>query len=160
MFRLTFFRIAALAAFIVLGTNAAQASCSLPDGAQSFANQMAASMNAARQSNGLPPLQYDRRLGQAAMVHACDMQVNGFFDHKGSDGSNSHIRAERAGFRSCQTSENIAFGYPTAQIVVDGWMNSAGHRRNMLSTGVNTFGIGLAYAPGGPYAVLVLGRTC
>lgn len=154
------FAATALAMSTMITAGTAKASCTLPPEAQSYVNEMADALNAQRRSNGLSPLRHDRRLSQAAAIHACDMQVRGFFDHRGSDGTRAHDRVIRAGFRSCQTSENIAYGYPTANSVVTGWMNSPGHRRNMLSTGVEEFGIGVAEAPGGPYAVLVFGRTC
>lgn len=152
-------RTLALAAPFMFGAVAAQA-CTLPANANAFANDIAANMNAQRQQNGLPPLTYNRRLGQAAAGHACDMQRNGFFAHQGSDGSTAHRRIQRAGVRACQSAENLAYGYATGARVVQEWMISPGHRRNMLTVGVNEFGIGLADAPGGPYAVLVFSRDC
>ncbi len=153
-------RTLAVCTTIIIGASTAQADCTLPGGADAFANDIAQSLNAQRARNGLAALSHNATLSQAAATHACDMQVNGFFSHSGSDGSTAAGRIERAGFRPCRAAENIAYGYPTGGNLVAGWMNSPGHRRNMLLSDVREFGIGLADGPGGPYAVLVLARSC
>jgi len=153
-------RALALSCALVLAASAAQASCALPTDADAYANQLAQGLNAQRSAAGLRPLAYNGQLSQAAMRHACDMQANGFFDHRGSDGTNSHQRVTSVGYRSCLTAENLAFGYPQAMTVVNGWMNSPGHRQNMMHHNATEFGIGLAAGRNGPIAVLVLARRC
>lgn len=153
-------RLTALAIGLAMSAGGAAAQCTLPGDANAFASQLAAGLNAQRRANGLGPLQYNEELGRAAMRHACDMQANGFFDHHGSDGSNHDQRVQRTGYRPCFSAENLAFGYPQPATVVDGWMHSPGHRRNMLAPQARDFGIGLAAGRNGPIAVLVLARSC
>lgn len=112
-------------------------------------------LNAARAQNGLPPVTEDRRLTQSAQSHAQDMQMNGFFSHTGSNGSSFSDRARAAGY-TCARNENIANGQRTAEGVVTAWMNSPGHRRNLLATNVTEFGIGRTENNW----VLVMGAGC
>jgi uncharacterized protein YkwD len=105
-------------------------------------------------------LQFNQRLGQAAMRHACDMVANDFFDHRGSDGSTSQRRVQAAGYRDCIVAENLAWGYPQSRQIIDGWMKSPGHRRNMLHPRIEEFGVGITQGPKGPYWVLVVGKSC
>lgn len=138
----------------------AAAECRAPANAQALVNEMAQQLNAARASSGLPALRYDRQLSQAATLHACDMVRHGFFGHRGTDGSNSHQRVLQAGFNSCLTAENLAWGYDQSSQIVGGWLQSSGHRRNMLSRDARNFGIGVVDSPRGPYTVLVLSKRC
>ncbi|WP_375280409.1 CAP domain-containing protein [Pseudooctadecabacter sp.] len=112
-------------------------------------------LNAARAQNGLPPVSEDRRLSQSAQRHAQDMQANGFFAHTGSNGSSFSDRARAAGY-TCARNENIANGQRTAEGVVTAWMNSPGHRRNLLASNVTEFGIGRT----DNNWVLVMGAGC
>jgi len=105
-------------------------------------------INQERQVNGgLPPLTIDLRLVEAARLHSQDMATNNFFDHVGSDGSLFWQRIELAGYSYSRASENIAAGYATPADVVDGWMNSPGHRANILDAGVTEIGLGYVYDP-------------
>lgn len=141
-------------------TAAASTSCVAPTNVNQLATEIAAGVNASRRANGEAPLRFNRRLGRAAMVHACDMLVNDFFDHRGSDGSNSQRRVRNAGYEDCIVAENIAWGYPQAERIISGWMNSPGHRRNMLHPRIEEFGVGITQGPDGPYWVLVVGKQC
>lgn len=108
-------------------------------------------VNAERAMAGLGPFIADARLDSAAQGHSEDQAANGVMSHTGSDGSNMAQRIERAGFPWRRAAENVAFGQRTPADVVAAWMNSPGHRNNILS--VNThLGVGLAYsASGAPY---------
>ncbi len=141
-------------------TGAYAGDCSQPSGVQQMASTVAAGLNQVRQANGLPPIEFDRRLSSAAQVQACDIATSGRFEHRGSDGSDSHTRVIRTGFDSCLTAENLAWGYPQGGQIISGWMNSSGHRRNMLHPRVSDFGIGIADGPQGPIWVLVVARDC
>ena len=141
------------------GTSAA-ASCATPDNVNAMATEIASGLNASRRANGEAPLRFNRELGRAAMRHACDMLAHDFFDHRGSDGSNSHARVTRVGYNACIVAENIAWGYPRPEQIISGWMNSPGHRRNMLHPRIEEFGIGISQGPRGPYWVLVVGKEC
>ncbi len=115
-----------------------------------------------RQVNGLNPVEMDPRLIATAEAQACDMARKGFFDHKGSDGSDVLTRAKREGFRACLIAENIAMGQRNPRITFDDWMHSPGHRRNILLRGITR--IGVAVVPQrdgkGPWYVMVLAKPC
>ena len=138
----------------------ASASCAMPENVNAMATEIAAGLNASRRANGESTLRFNRDLGRAAMRHACDMLANDFFDHRGSDGSNSQARVTRVGYDACIVAENIAWGFPRPEQIIDGWMNSPGHRRNMLHPRIEEFGIGISQGPRGPYWVLVVGKEC
>ena len=77
--------------------------------------------------------------------------------HTGSDGSNAGDRIARAGFSAGTWGENVAAGYATAASVVDGWMNSSGHRANILDPSFTHIGVAVANAAEGtPYWTMVL----
>lgn len=116
-----------------------------------FQNQL----NSARSGPGLNPLSYNAKLAAAAQVHADDMSTNGFFSHDGSDGSKFFERIAAQGYNYAWAAENIAVGYTTEAAVFTAWMNSPGHRANMLSAEPTEFG--LAWADGN-YWVLELAR--
>lgn len=144
----------------VWGNQAAAQTCVTPPNVNVLASEIAAGLNANRRANGVSELRFNRRLGRAAMAHACDMLVNDFFDHRGSDGSNSQARVQAAGYRDCIVAENIAWGYPRSEQIISGWMNSPGHRRNMLHPRIEEYGVGITQGPNGPYWVLVVGKRC
>ena len=103
--------------------------------------------NLERTSRGLPPLRRNGDLTNAARAHNQDMIVNDFFSHQGSNGSWPDERACAHGFApygwgDCYVGENIAAGYPTPAAVVVGWMNSQGHRENILNGGYREIGLG------------------
>lgn len=136
------------------------ASCVTPGDVNAMATQIAQGVNVSRAANGQSALQYNPRLGQAAMGHACDMQVNNFFGHQGTNGSNSQARVRSAGYRDCLVAENIAWGYPTSAQIINGWMHSEKHRSNMLHPRAREMGIGISQGAQGPYWVLVVANAC
>lgn len=119
--------------------------------------------NLERTSRGLPPLKRNGDLTDAARAHNLDMITNDFFSHTGSDGSSSSVRACREGFLpygwgSCYVGENIAAGYTTPADVVTGWMNSSGHRANILNPDYREIGLGHNVSDsGGNYWTMPLG---
>jgi len=153
-----------LAALVVFSTSlfgsSAAAQCVTPENVNEMATEIAAGLNQSRRANGEAPLRFNRQLGRAAMRHACDMLANDFFDHRGSDGSNSQARVTTVGYNACIVAENIAWGYPRPEQIITGWMNSPGHRRNMLHPRIEEFGVGITMGPRGPYWVLVVGKEC
>lgn len=96
------------------------------------AGQALSLASAQRAKHGLQPLKPNRRLQRAAQRHANWMARNGVMSHQGANGSQFYERVARAGYRACFTAENVALGQRDAQSVVRAWMNSPGHRRNML----------------------------
>ena len=112
-------------------------------------------LNSQRAAQGQAPLSENRRLSRAALDHAEDMVRNDYFSHQGQNGSSFSDRARAAGY-NCAAAENIAFGQQSEAEVITEWMNSSGHRRNILLGDATEFGIGRV----GNMWVLMLGRGC
>ena len=158
--RPTVWAILAFALSIFATSASARNACTTPAAVNAMVNEIAAGVNAQRQAYRLPALRYNARLGQAAMAHACDMSVNAFFGHRGTDGSNSQRRVRAQGYRDCLVAENIAWGYPRASQIISGWMASSGHRTNMLHPRAAEFGVAVTDGAKGPNWVLVVARGC
>lgn len=95
----------------------------------------------ARQFDAVPPLTLSAMLSRAALVHSQDMAKKNFFEHKGSDGSTVGIRTARVGYVWRTVGENIAIGPQTAEVVVQGWIDSPGHCANIMSPAFTEMGI-------------------
>ncbi|MCW2144432.1 Cysteine-rich secretory protein family protein [Actinoplanes cyaneus] len=107
--------------------------------------------NEQRTENGCPVLTVDDRLTDAARGHSAWMGRTGEFSHTGRGGTNFAARAKAAGYAR-PSAENIAWGYRSAEQVVDTWMHSPGHRENILNCRSKTIGVGAVYAQNGaPY---------
>ncbi len=113
-----------------------------------------------RTANGCGALRIDTRLVAAARAHSTDMVTKNFFSHTGSNGSTFVQREVAAGYTTGASAENIAWGYRSPQEVVNGWINSAGHRANILNCASVAVGVGVAYkADGTPYWTQDFGRV-
>lgn len=110
-------------------------------------------VNEERNKQNLPPLKRNRDLDYAARYHARDMAEDGYFNHDSYDGGvivcgwSTRVGKFYTGWNSL--AENIAAGYATPEDVMRGWMNSSGHRANILSSSNREIGVG--YWPGGSY---------
>ena len=102
-------------------------------------------VNQERAVYGLRPFSRDDRLLTAARAHSEDMALNGYFDHTSFDGRTAGTRLLDAGYFWNTYGENIAAGYPTPESVVNGWMNSSGHRGNILNASFCDLGVGFAH---------------
>jgi len=91
---------------------------------------------------GVGALTEQGQLTEAARAHAMDLACNLIFSHTGSDGSSPFDRMTRFGYRFWSAAENIAAGQASAVAVVQGWMDSPGHRENMLNPNFTEIGIG------------------
>ncbi|GAA0318585.1 CAP domain-containing protein [Kineococcus aurantiacus] len=111
--------------------------------------------NAARSAAGCAPLRLDPALDEAAARHTRDMAVNGVMSHTGTDGSSPRTRLAAQGVRPWLTAENVAFGYDAAG-VVDAWLASPGHRRNLLDCRLRSVGIAEQRGATGTYWTQVL----
>jgi uncharacterized protein YkwD len=110
-----------------------------------FEFDVARLVNEARLAAGLAPLQIDVRLMAAAQRHSDDMAAHSFFSHVGSDGSTFDVRVEQAGYLPwLALGENIAAGQTTPASVMAAWMNSPGHRANILNPDYDHIGVGYA----------------
>ncbi|GAB3280125.1 CAP domain-containing protein [Kineosporia babensis] len=107
-------------------------------------------VNAARQRAGSPPLKADERLRAAARQHSERMSDLQFFDHMDPDGSDPGQRMLAAG-HPAPGAENIAAGQAAAEPVMQAWMNSPGHRVNILNPAFVSLGVGVDLRPGGPF---------
>ena len=98
--------------------------------------------NQIRRDYGLSPLMPEIKLSMAARDHSHDMRILGFFDHWSPvAGKGSHMqRAARYG--STADSENILYGAGDADTAMNMWMNSSGHRANILTAGWTRIGVG------------------
>ncbi|MFJ3660254.1 CAP domain-containing protein [Streptomyces sp. NPDC090119] len=101
-------------------------------------------VNAERAKVGCSPVQLNSTLSKAAQDHSADMAAHNTMSHTGSDGSDPGSRITAAGYQWSAYGENVAYGYSTPEQVMDGWMNSAGHRENILNCSYKEIGVGLA----------------
>lgn len=114
----------------------------------SFEAEVVALVNDARAQYGLHPLVTNAALTSAARKHSQDMADNDFFSHVGSDGSGFVTRLQREGYVNlCAGGENIAAGQTLPEAVVSAWMNSPGHRANILNAKFRDIGVGYIYEP-------------
>jgi uncharacterized protein YkwD len=113
-------------------------------------------VNAERATAGCAPLTADDRLAAVARAHSADMRDRHFFSHTNPDGLDPFARARAAGIDYARA-ENIAYGQPDAAAVMAAWMNSAGHRQNILNCQLHTLGVGVAQGAGGPWWTQLFG---
>jgi uncharacterized protein YkwD len=110
-----------------------------------FVRQVLRLTNLERRRVGLNPLRLHPKLGKAAQAHSRDMGSRDFFSHTGSNGSSLGDRIRRVGYRYSYAAENIAASASSPQQVVNLWMNSPGHRANILTPKLKHIGIGYYY---------------
>jgi len=110
------------------------------DSDQRSANEVLQLVNAERRKTGAPAVCLNDKLTRAAAVHTADMVRTGRLSHQGSDGSWPADRVTRQGYSWRAVGENIAAGQRDAQEVVRSWMNSPGHRRNILNPAYKNMG--------------------
>ncbi|MEE1756965.1 CAP domain-containing protein [Streptomyces sp. SP18CS02] len=107
-------------------------------------------VNAERAKVGCSPLRASSSLASLAGSFSKDMAERGFFSHTDPDGATPWDRAQKAGV-SGLGAENIARGQVDAEAVMDSWMNSEGHRANILNCDYTTLGVGVHFEEGGPW---------
>ena len=159
----------------LIGLAGALAACAAPIGngqaagppaavqsvADPLAHRVVALVNGHRAAAGLASIAPEPRLRRAARDHAAAMATNGFVGHSGPDGADLAVRLDAAGYPYGTAAENVAAGFATPEAVVDGWMESAGHRRNILDPRVREAGVGYVFVDGNDgyasYWTLILG---
>ncbi|CCK27197.1 transmembrane protein [Streptomyces davaonensis JCM 4913] len=107
-------------------------------------------VNEERAKVGCSAVAANSSLAELASAFSEDMAERGFFDHTDPDGSSPWDRAAKAGITNLG-GENIARGQADAAAVMDAWMNSPGHRANILNCDFKTLGVGVHMASGGPW---------
>ncbi|MFJ3908739.1 CAP domain-containing protein [Streptomyces vinaceus] len=113
-------------------------------GASGPAAEVVALVNQERAKVGCSALTVNPKLTAAALNHSQDMAAHSNMSHTGSDGSDPGERITRSGFSWMTYGENVAYGYSTPEQVMTGWMNSPGHRENILNCAFKEIGVGLA----------------
>jgi len=125
---------------------------SLADAAPSPIEQEVAELvNLEREIENLHPLIWDDALGTAARGHSSDMAQLNYFSHTSRDGREFYQRITAAGYPYSTCGENIAAGYSSPQAVMNGWMNSPGHRANILNSAFCDLGVGYAFGSTSTY---------
>ena len=115
----------------------------------SFEKEVVQLVNEIRTQNGLRSLTYDWELSRVARYKSQDMKDNKYFSHTSPVYGSPFQMMKSFGITYRSAGENIARGYATPQAVVDGWMNSSGHRANILNASFTRIGVG--YVAGGHY---------
>jgi len=109
-------------------------------------------VNQVRADYGLAPVEWHEGAAAVALEHSEDMEARNFFDHENPDGQNPGDRLAEANVELTGWGENIASGYLTPESVMEGWMNSPGHRDNILSSMWTHLGVGITQPVNpGPY---------
>ncbi|WP_131740651.1 CAP domain-containing protein [Actinomadura roseirufa] len=116
-----------------------------------LAEQVVALANAERAKNGCAALTSQAGLQAAAQGHSDDMVARNFFSHTNPSGREPGARITAAGYRWSTYGENIAYGQKTPAEVMTAWMNSSGHRANILNCRFKEIGVGVAFKSGTPY---------
>lgn len=125
-----------------------------PDpGVADIRDEFLATVNQARSVNQIcgntsfgpaPPVSWSDNLAMAAYLHSVDMATHPFFSHTGSDGSSPGDRITREGYRWTAYGENIAVNYLTVEAVMQGWLGSEDHCRNIMNPAFTEIGAGYA----------------
>ena len=106
-------------------------------------------VNDERAKYGLSALTWADDLASIARAHSQDMIRRSFFDHTNPDGRSPFDRLKNAGIRYRYAAENIAYGQKSPEAVMNAWMNSSGHRRNILNANLREIGVGAVSSSGG-----------
>ncbi|MDI2129296.1 CAP domain-containing protein [Yinghuangia seranimata] len=125
--------------------------------AAAYEDQVLALVNTQRGAAGCAPLTADPALRDLARAHSDDMADRDYFAHDTPDGKTPWNRAAAVGI-DYLGAENIARGQATPAAVMDAWMNSPGHRANILDCGLHKLGVGVRTGTGGPWWTQDFGR--
>lgn len=117
--------------------------------ASEYENEVIRLVNEIRRENGLSTLIYDWELARVARYKSQDMRDNRYFSHTSPVYGSPFDMIKNFGISYRSAGENIAKGQRTPQAVVNAWMNSSGHRANILNSAYNKIGVG--YVSDGNY---------
>lgn len=124
-------------------------------------NGLLGATNSARSSNGAAALGLNTKLNTAAQNKANDMATRNYWSHNTPEGNPPWVFVDAQGYSYKKIGENLAAGFSDEQATINGWMNSPGHRANMLDTAFSEVGFGFANnanytsAGGGPMTIVV-----
>ncbi len=111
----------------------------------SLSHQVLTLVNQERRAAGVKPLRLNAQLTASAEAHSQDMALNDYFAHNGLDGRSPAARIVATGYDAFIATENIAAGFATPEAVVQAWMESPGHRANLLSSSITEMGVGFYF---------------
>lgn len=111
-----------------------------------YAEQVAVLVNKERNAYGLPPVRISPLLNEAANIRAGELKKS--FSHTRPDGTSCYTAMSELGIRYSAVAENIAYGQKNPESVMNAWMNSAGHRANILNEKMQYIGVGVFYQDG------------
>lgn len=114
-----------------------------------YVDEIVTLVNQAREKEGLQPLTLDPQLRKGAQVRAAECVK--VFSHTRPDGRSYKTAISEAGVVSNYTGENVACGHSSAQQVVKAWLNSPGHRDNILNSNFTKIGVGIEKNVGNGY---------
>ncbi len=114
----------------------------LDQGVLSFEAEVVRLVNAIRRESGLGELGLNWELSRVARYKSQDMADNFYFSHTSPTYGSPFQMIRAFGLTYRTAGENIAYGYPTPQAVVNSWMNSEGHRKNILNPSFTQIGVG------------------
>ena len=117
----------------------------------SIANQVLNLVNSARAKENLAPLKLNSALSNVAQAKSEDMQKNNYFDHTSPTYGSPFDMMKKFGISYLSAGENIAKGQKTAEAVVNAWLNSEGHRANILNKNFTDMGLGYVNTGGTTY---------
>jgi len=120
----------------------------VPAPSDDFRIQVLELTNQFRAQNGLSPLKWNQNLADVGQIHTDDMAARNYFSHNTPEGLTPFDRMKNYGIRYRSAAENIAYGQRSPQEVVNAWINSSGHRANMLG---NYEYLGVGYTANGHY---------
>lgn len=109
-----------------------------------FQKRVVELVNAERAKNGLKPLTMNAELSKVATLKSQDMAKNNYFDHNSPTYGSPFDMMKKFGISYRTAGENIAMGQTTPEQVMEGWMNSPGHRANILKASFTQIGVGIA----------------
>lgn len=110
--------------------------------ASAVAKEMLAQVNKERRAAGLSELTLSTQLSEVAQVKAEDMRDQGYFSHTSPTYGSPFDMMKKFGVSYRSAGENIAKGYRSVSAVMNGWMNSSGHKANILNGGFTQLGVG------------------
>jgi uncharacterized YkwD family protein len=128
-----------------------------PAGISQMAQQVINLTNAERKKAGLPALTADSSLSRVAQAKSNDMEAKHYFSHTSPTYGSPFDMMRDFGVTYKSAGENIAMGQTTAQQVVQAWMNSEGHRKNILSSSYTNIGVGFT-AKGNYWSQMFIGK--
>ena len=140
-------RLAAAAVLTATGTLAVTNPASAATSDATLEQQVLELTNQHRATVGCDPLVGEARLAQAARAHSVNMADNNYMAHNDLQGRSPSQRITATGYDWHLTAENVAAGPPTAEAVVQQWLNSSGHRANIENCALTQIGVGHGHNP-------------